>query len=87
MSIQGKQATQGRASEGVEDRQHALFGGLSIILVGDPMPPVGAAPMWSSNPDTARHTVEGLRAWSGLNAAVELTEVRRQSGPEQAAFR
>ena len=77
MSIRGKQATQGRASEGMGDRQHVLFGGLSIIL-GDPMqlPPVGAAPIWSSNPDTVGHTVEGLR-----------TEFRRSSGPEQAAYR
>ena len=89
MSTRGMQSTQGRASEGVEDRQHALFGGLSIILVRDHMllPPVSASHMWSSNPDTAGHTVEGLRAWSGLNATIELTEVRRQSGPEQAAFR
>ena len=42
MSIRGKQAMQGWASEGVEDRHHALFGSISIILVGDPMqlPPV-----------------------------------------------
>ncbi|CAM9738741.1 unnamed protein product, partial [Laminaria digitata] len=90
MSIRGKQAMQGcRASEGGPERRQDLFGGLSILLVGDPMqlPPVGASPMWSSNPGNAGHTVEGLRAWSGLNAGVELTEVRRQTGPEQAAFR
>ncbi|CAN0505983.1 unnamed protein product [Laminaria digitata] len=76
MSIRGKQAMQS-------------YRALSILLVGDPMqlPPVGASPMWSSNPGNAGHTVEGLRAWSGLNAGVELTEVRRQTGPEQAAFR
>ena len=64
MSIGGKQDTQGRASEGVEDRQHVLYDGLSIIHVGDPMqlPAVGAATMWSLIPGTAAHTVEGLRA-------------------------
>ncbi|CAM9910121.1 unnamed protein product [Laminaria digitata] len=90
MGIRGKQAMQGcRASEGGPERRQDLFGGLSILLVGDPMqlPTVGASPMSSSNPGNAGHTVEGLRAWSGLNAGVELAEVRRQTGPEQAAFR
>ncbi|CAM9185916.1 unnamed protein product, partial [Laminaria digitata] len=78
-----------RISEGGPERRQDLFGGLSIILVGDPMqlPPVGASPMWSSNQGTAGHTVEGLRAWTGLNAGVELTEARWKSGPEQEAFR
>lgn len=44
-------------------------------------------PFWSHNPGIEGHTVEGLTTWNSLNVAAGLTEVRRQSGPEQAAFR
>ena len=89
MSIRGRQAVSGRTPHGNDGRERGLFGGLSVILVGDPMqlPPVGAAPMWSDRPGTAGHSVEGRAAWLGLNAAVELTEVMRQMGDAQAAFR
>lgn len=87
MSIRGKQAVRGRP--GALSTLQALFGGPNLILVGDPaqLPPVGAAAMWSPAPAGDGHTVEGYRAWQGLNAAVELTEVRRQQGDEQAGFR
>lgn len=89
MSIRGRQAVAGRTADGNDGRGRGLFGGLSVILVGDPMqlPPVGSAPMWGEKPGTAGHTVEGRAAWLGLNAGVELTEVMRQAGDAQAAFR
>lgn len=65
-----------------------LFSGLNLIVVGDPMqlPPVGSAPMWADNPGTVGHTVDVLRAWLGLNACVELTDVLRQMGRMQTDF-
>lgn len=89
MSIRGRQAVQGRPIEGDDDRHLGMFGGLNVILVGDPMqlPPVGASPMWSDKPGTSGHTVEGRAVWLAINAAVELTEVMRQMGEENAAFR
>ncbi|CAN0100447.1 unnamed protein product [Pylaiella littoralis] len=87
MSIRYKQAVEGRP--GSHARQQGLFGGMNVILVGDPMqlPPVGAAPVW--NPTTASdgHTMEDYHAWTHLNAAVELTEMRRQEGDDQGSFR
>lgn len=89
MSIWGRQAVSGRTPDGDDGRERGMFGGLSTILVGDPMqlPLVGAAPMWSDRPGTAGHSVEGRVVWLGLNAGVELTEVMRQVGEAQAAFR
>ena len=89
MSIRVRQAVQGRTPDGTDQRELGVFGGLNLILVGDPMqlPPVGASPMWAENPGTAGHIVEGLRVWLGLNACVELTDVMLQMGPAQAAFR
>ena len=89
MSIREGQAVQGRTPDGTDTRESGVLGGLNLNLVGDSMqlPPVGAAPMWAENPGTAGHTVEGLRAWLGLNACVELTDVMRQMGPAQTAFR
>ena len=89
MSSRGKEAVRGREErDGTDGRHLGLFGGLNLILVGDPMqlPPVGAAPMWAAESSGA-HAPEGRNVWLGLNAAVELTEVMRQLGPEQAAFR
>lgn len=89
MSVRCKQAVEGRPIYWDDDRHLGLFGGLSVILVGDPMqlPPVGAAPMWTSRPQGPGLPLPGLQAWLGMNAAVELTQVMRQLGPEQAAFR
>ncbi|CAN0451140.1 unnamed protein product, partial [Ectocarpus fasciculatus] len=36
MSARGKQAVEGRRGDGIEDFRQDVFGGLSIILVGDP---------------------------------------------------
>ncbi|CAN0290231.1 unnamed protein product, partial [Scytosiphon promiscuus] len=89
MSARGKQAVEGRRRDGDDDRHLDIFGGLSVILVGDPMqlPPVGASPMWAARPATAGLSVQGFQSWLGMNNAVELTQVMRQLGPEQAAFR
>ena len=89
MSIRGRQAVAGRTPDGSDERERGLFGGFSVILVGDTMqlPPVDAALMWSDKPGTAGHTVEGRASRLGLNASVELTEVMRQVGEAQAAFR
>ncbi|CAM9847496.1 unnamed protein product [Pylaiella littoralis] len=87
MSIRCKQAVEGRP--GSLARQQGLFGGMNVIPVGDPMqlPPVGAAPVWNPTPASDGNTIEGYHAWTHLNAAVELTEVRRQEGDDQASFR
>ncbi|CAB1111050.1 unnamed protein product [Ectocarpus sp. CCAP 1310/34] len=89
MSARGKQAVEGRRGDGIEDFRQDVFGGLSIILVGDPaqLPPVGARPLWKHNPSTGGLSMQGLQAWLSMNNAVELTQVMRQQGPEQAAFR
>ncbi|CAN0301392.1 unnamed protein product [Scytosiphon promiscuus] len=88
MSARGKQAVEGRRRDGDDDRHLDIFGGLSVILVGDPMQlhPVGASPMWAARPATAGLSVQGFQSWLGTNNAVELTQVMRQLGPEQAAF-
>lgn len=53
------------------------------------LPPVGASAMWTNDPQhpPAGISLQGLHTWLGMNAAVELTQVMRQQGPEQAAFR
>ena len=89
ISARGKQAVEGRTRDGDDDRHLDIYGGLGVILVGDPgqLPPVGAAPMWKARPGTGGLSVQGFQAWLGMNTAVELTQVMRQLGPEQEAFR
>eukprot|EP00752_Nemacystus_decipiens_P005573 g5042.t1 len=89
ISARGKQAVEGHGHDGDDDRHLDIYGGLSVILVGDPgqLPPVGAEPMWKASPGTSGLSVQGLQAWMGMNQAVELTQVMRHLGPEQAAFR
>ena len=68
MSSRGKEAVRGREQrDGTDDRHLGLFGGLNLILVGDPMqlPPVGAAPMWAAESSGA-HALEGRNLWLGL---------------------
>lgn len=89
MSVRCKQAVEGRRIYWDDDRHLGLFGGLCIILVGHIMqlPPVGQSPMWTSRPQGSALSGQGLYAWLGMNAAVQLTQVMRQLGPAQAAFR
>ena len=89
MSIRGGHAVEGRRREQGGRHHQGLFGGLSVIFVGDPLqlPPVGASAMWSVPPTARGQGALGLQAWNGFNQAVELTRVMRQLGPEQAAFR
>ena len=89
MSIREGQAVQGRTPDGTDTRESGVLGGLNLNLVGDSMqlPPVGAAPMWAENPGTAGHTVEGLRAWLGLNACVELADICATVSTSVADFR
>lgn len=49
--------------------------------------PVGAAPVWNPTLASDGHTVEEYRAWTAMNSAVELAEVRPQEGDDQASFR
>ncbi|CAN0041192.1 unnamed protein product, partial [Hapterophycus canaliculatus] len=84
------QAVEGRRRGRDDDRHLDIFGGLIVIPVGAPMqlPPVGASPMWATRPATGVDlSVQGLHAWLSMNDAVELTQVMRQLGPEQATFR
>ncbi|CAM9720921.1 unnamed protein product [Pylaiella littoralis] len=87
MSARGKQAVRGRIRGGYHDGHLDVFGGLSIILVGDwaQLPPVGAKSMWNPVPSSTGLSVQGYQAWLAMNNAVELTQVMRQLGPEQAA--
>ncbi|CAM9419687.1 unnamed protein product [Pylaiella littoralis] len=89
--IPGLMSIRCKALEGLPGshaRQQGLCGGMNVILVGDSMqlPPVGAAPVWNPTSASDGHIIEGYQAWTHLNAAVELTEVRRQEGDDQASF-
>lgn len=70
-SLHARQAVAGRQLRGGDgERCSGMFGGLNIILVGDPMQllPVGTVPISSATPGMVRHTVEGRRTWLGVNA-------------------
>lgn len=58
---------------------------MNLVPVGDP--PVGVAPVWNPTLASDGYTVEVYQAWTHLNAAVELIEVRRPEGDDQASFR
>ncbi|CAB1108166.1 unnamed protein product [Ectocarpus sp. CCAP 1310/34] len=89
MSVRLKQAVEGRRTYWVDDRHLGLFGGLCIIMVGDiiQLLTVAQSPMWTSRPQSSALSGQGLYAWLGMNAAVQLTQVMRQQGAAQAAFR
>ena len=56
-----------------------LFGGISIILIGDPaqLPPVGDKPLYHSVPSSAVGE-QGYCAYYMFNKAVILTENKRE---------
>lgn len=89
MILHGKQAVEGLTSDGDDGRESGPFGSMNLILVGDPMqlPPMGASPGWAASPRSAGLTIAGRSVWLGLTAAVELTEVMHQLGPDQVRFR
>lgn len=89
MSVRGHHAVEGYTLDRDDHRARGIFGGLNFILAGDPMqlPPVGGAPMWVERPCATGHTIEGRAVWLVMNSCVELIEVIRQQGAEQAAFR
>ena len=67
-----------------------LFGGKSIILVGDPaqLPPVGDKPLYHSKPSSSLQQ-QGHLAYFMFNTVVKLTTNQRVKGstPEQIRFR
>lgn len=76
-----------RQATGLTDE---LFGGKSIILVGDPgqLPPVADKPLYHSNPSNSLQE-QGYLAYFMFNTVVKLTINQRVQGftPEQAQFR
>lgn len=76
-----------RQATGLTDE---LFGGKSIILVGDPgqLPPVADKPLYHSNPSNSLQE-QGCLAYFMFNTVVKLTINQRVQGftPEQAQFR
>ena len=76
-----------RQATGLTDE---LFGGKSIILVGDPgqLPPVGDKPLYHSKPSTALQE-QGHLAYLMFDTVVKLTINQRVQGysPEQVKFR
>ena len=76
-----------RQATGLTDE---LFGGKSIILVGDPgqLPPVADKPLYHSNPSNALQE-QGHLAYLMFNTVVKLTLNQRVKGssPEQSRFR
>ncbi|CAM9798529.1 unnamed protein product [Pylaiella littoralis] len=89
ISARRKQAVRGRIRDENHDGHPDVSRGLSIILVGDcgQLPPVGAKSMWKPTPSSTDLSVQRIHVWLAMNNAVELTQVMRQLGPEQAAFR
>ena len=67
-----------------------LFGGFSVILVGDPaqLPPVGDTPLYISNAKNER-ALAGHALYRRFTNVVILTEVKRQDSrlPENALFK
>ena len=76
-----------RQATGLTDQ---LFGGMSIILVGDPaqLPPVADKPLYHSKPSTTLQE-QGHLAYFMFNTVVKLTLNQRVKGsnPQQATFR
>jgi DNA replication protein DnaC len=67
-----------------------LFGGLSIIFVGDPkqLPPVMDTPLWNRLvKDMDVNVKAGLVAFASIKNVVVLTDMVRQAGSDQQLFR
>jgi ATP-dependent exoDNAse (exonuclease V) alpha subunit len=67
-----------------------LFGGLSIIFVGDPkqLPPVKDSPLWKILvQDMDVNVKAGLVAFASIKNVVVLTDIVRQAGSDQQLFR
>ncbi|KAJ6447541.1 hypothetical protein C8R45DRAFT_755374, partial [Mycena sanguinolenta] len=69
------------------------FGGISIIFAGDfcQLPPVGQTRLYArlTSPGTTRpkqKVMFGKLLWLSFKTVVLLTEIKRQSGPENARF-
>jgi ATP-dependent exoDNAse (exonuclease V) alpha subunit len=67
-----------------------LFGGLSVLLVGDSkqLPPVLDTPLWNNTSKSNDVKVkQGLAAFSCFESVVVLDEIVRQEGADQVRFR
>jgi hypothetical protein len=67
-----------------------FFGGRSVMLIGDffQLPPVAERALYTSQTNVLSETaIVGRNAYRAFSRTVELKEVVRQQGPEQAAFR
>ncbi len=76
-----------RCKQAKPDRQHLPFGGLNVVLCGDPaqLPPVGGRCLWSKT--GKKHP--GLLLYQQFELAVCLQHIERQTGTsmEQRKFR
>jgi len=80
-----------RLRQAFPQNAHLYFGGMSILLLGDffQLPPVAEKPLYSNDDNARLRTAElaGRNAYHAFDKTIELKQVVRQQGDEQASFR
>ncbi|KAF5578398.1 ATP-dependent DNA helicase PIF1 [Fusarium pseudoanthophilum] len=71
------------------EHQHEYFGGRSVLLLGDfyQLPPVFEKPLYTSGHIYDLMALAGRNAYHAFDKTVELKQIVRQQGDEQAPFR
>jgi hypothetical protein len=78
-----------RLRQAFPDRKDQDMGGLSILLCGDffQLPPVLQRPLYDDLPTKDAYELLGRNAYLAFNQTVELKQIQRQAGDDQAPFR